>query len=367
MKIVDVKPISVKVNHRGDWIFVLVETDEGITGLGEASQSGDDGLVLAALKNTRQRLLGFDPLNIETVSRSLKTRRMGWMYQIALSAVEQALWDIMGQFLKVPVHTLLGGALRKKIRLYANINRHIQDRTHRGFAAAACRAVDEGFTAIKVAPFDELKHPDRILTGPNASWRAGVERVGVVREAIGDAIELIVDCHGRMEAWEAVMAAEALADFKLLWLEEPLPLQFPEAYRRMSTKVSMPIAAGEYLVGVEGFRPFLMNRLVDIIMPDVKYDGGLMETKLIAGAARMNQVLVAPHCPAGPVSTAASAQVASTISNFLILEYPWGEVKWRANLLDPPEIIENGHLVLSDSPGIGHCLNTEILARNSRN
>ncbi len=363
MKIVDIKPIRIKVSQRGDWVLVLVETDEGITGVGEASHSGSDNLIMVELNRLSEKLNGFNPLNIEILLKRLKTRRMvrSRMRQIALSAIEQALWDIMGKHLNVPAHTLLGGALRKKIRLYANINRSITDRTSAGFAETACRAVDDGFTAIKIAPFDEMTDINHIRTGTQAAWRPGVDRVRKTRKAIGDDIELAVDCHGRMDASEAVIVAESIADCNLLWLEEPVPRDFSDALKTVASKVAMPVADGEYLFGVEGFRSLLTDKVVDIIMPDVKWNGGLLETKLIAGAARLNQTLVAPHNPASPVSTAASAQVASTLSNFLILEYAWGEVQWRTDLLDPPEEIEDGYLIVSDRPGLGHRLNEAIL------
>jgi galactonate dehydratase len=363
MKIVDIRPMIVNVSQRGNWVFVLVETNEGITGVGEASHSGNDKLIMVELNRLRDKLNGFNPLNIEIILKRLKTRRMvrSRMRQIALSAIEQALWDIMGKHLNVPIHTLFGGALRNKIRLYANINRSITDRTPAGFAKAACRAVDEGFTAIKIAPFDEITDIGHIRTGPRAAWRPGVDRVRKTREAIGDDIELAVDCHGRMDVSEAVMVAESMADYNLLWLEEPVPRDFSDGLKIVVSRVAMPVADGEYLFGVEGFRSLLTDKVVDIIMPDVKWNGGLLETKLIAGAARVNQTLVAPHNPAGPVSTAASAQVASTLSNFLILEYAWGEVQWRTDLLEPPETVQDGYLIVSDRPGLGHRLNEAVL------
>ena len=160
------------------------------------------------------------------------------------SAIEQALWDILGQHLGVPIRTLLGGPVRERIRLYANINRHVTDRRP------------------------------------------------------------------------------------------------------------------------EGFAPFLTRPVVDVLMPDVKHDGGLLETKRIAGAARMHKLLVAPHNPAGPVSTAATGQLVSTLTNFLILEYAWGEAEWRHALLNPPERIEGGDLLLPEGPGLGHRLNDDMVRQH---
>lgn len=361
MQITAIEPVIVHVNHRGDWLFVHVHTDAGITGLGEASHSGNDSLAVAALQLFDRQLRGSDPRQIEAAL--LKMRRLdgGRAANTALSGVEQALWDIVGQELGVPVHRLFGGALTSKLRLYANINRHVQERTPEGFARAARQAVEEGFTAIKLAPFDELRGPDHVRTGPQAAWRAGVARVAAVRAAIGDTVELAVDCHGRMDASEARTVAAALADLNLFWYEEPVPDTHIDDLAAITGSVSMPTASAESIFGMEGFRPFLTRRVVDVLMPDVKHDGGLAVTKAIAAAATMNQLLIAPHNPAGPVATAATAQVVSTVPNFYILEYAWGEVDWRAELLAPAERIEDGYLVLSDEPGIGHRLNPAVV------
>lgn len=362
MKIVAIEPIIVHVNRRGDWVFVLVHTDAGITGLGEASHSGNDALCLATLELFNQRLAGQSPLNINEIWQQLARLDGGRIAHTALSAIEQALWDIFGQHLGAPIHQLLGGALRRRIRIYANINRHVRERTPEGFACAAAQAVEEGFTAIKLAPFDELKERDHIRTGPQAAWRPGVECVRAVRQAIGDDIELAVDCHGRMEASEALIVAQELADCRLFWYEEPVRHDQIDDLARITQAAPMPTASAETVFGVEGFRPFLTRRIVDVLMPDVKHDGGLLETRNIAEAARLCDLLVAPHNPSGPVASVASGHVCAVLRNFYILEYAWGEVDWRADLLTPREPIENGYLILSDAAGLGHRLNPDMVA-----
>lgn len=362
MRISDIEAVIVHVNHRGDWVFLLVHTDEGLTGLGEASHSLSDVVLLTVVKQLKKQLMGRDPLRIAAIFQTLARRDAGRVEHTALSAIEQALWDIMGQYLQVPIRTLLGGELRERIRLYANINRHVTDRSPQGFARAARQAVDEGFGAVKLAPFDELRAPDHVRTGPVAAWRRGVERVRAVRRAIGEEIDLMIDCHGRMETSEAIMVARELEDVDLFWYEEPVPHIFPQELARITQAIPTPTASAESVFGIEGFAPFLTQPIVDIIMPDVKHDGGIMETIKIAAAARLRHMLVAPHNPAGPVSTAATAQAVSTIPNLLILEYAWGEADWRAELLDPPERIEDGYLILPDGPGLGHRLNEATVA-----
>ena len=365
MKISAIKTQRVRVNQRGDCLFVFVHTDAGLTGIGEASHSLSDDLCAAALEQFNQQLVGKDPRQIAAIRQSLRKVDGGRAYNTALSGLEQALWDILGQQLEVPVHTFFGGAVRDRLRLYANINRHVRDRSPEGFARAAAQAVDEGFTAIKLAPFDELRQPDHVRTGPDAAWRPGVERVRAVRKAIGDKIELAVDCHGRMELSEAIAVGHELADCNLFWYEEAVRHTHTRDLQRVTESVPMPTASTESIFGILAYRPFLVERVVDVIMPDVKHCGGLLELAEIAAAARMNNLLVAPHNPAGPLSTAATAQVVSTINNFYILEYAWGEVDWRATLLEPAERIEDGYLILSQEPGLGHRLNRKAIEAHS--
>lgn len=361
MKIIDIETVTVAVNHRGDWIFVLVHTDEGFTGLGEASHSSNDALLISAVGEIKRCFLGADPFNINELWNGISRWEGGRITATALSAVEQALWDIVGQKINLPINSLFGGATRKDIRLYANINRHVRDRTPDGFAKAAKSAVDEGFGAIKLAPFDEINQFDHVRTGPNAAWIPGVDRIAAVREIIGDAIDLAVDCHGRFDPAEALIVAKELSRFDLLWFEEPVPHRCVDELREITNQVTMPTASAESVFSVEGFKPFLLNRTVDVLMPDVKHCGGIQELKAIGDAARLRQLLIAPHNPSGPVASAASAQVVSTISNFLILEFAWGEVPWRGMLLDPPERIENGFLRITDRPGLGHKLNYDLI------
>jgi len=366
MKITAIEPVVVAVTERGDWVFVLVHTDAGVTGLGEASHSLNDALLIATLASFEERLVGTSPLAIRETVQRLGSLQGGRIAHTALSAIEQALWDIMGQVLGVPIHVLFGGKLRETIRLYANINRHVRDRSPEGFAVAASAAVAEGFTAIKLAPFDELRAPDHVRTGPGAAWQPGVARVRAVREAIGPAVELAVDCHGRMETSEAIQVGHELEDCGLLWYEEPVPDTYPEQLLRVTQSVPTPTASAESLFGMERFRPFLLDRVVDVLMPDVKHCGGLAELWTIAEAARLRHLRIAPHNPSGPVATVATAHVASTLSNFLILEVAWGEVNWRARLLEPLEPVQDGYLALSDRPGLGYSLNLEEVGAHRR-
>jgi galactonate dehydratase len=360
VKISDIDSVVVNVNHRGDWIFVLVHTDEGLTGLGEVSHGGNDALVLAVLDRFKAELIGNNPLDINRIWLRLAGTDGGRITHTALSGIETALWDIVGQLAALPIHALFGGAARKRIRLYANINRHLRNRSPEKFAEAASQAVGEGFTAVKIAPFDELRDPDHVRTGGSAAWLKGIERVEAVRAAIGGTVELAVDCHGSMDMAEAITVGRALAPFDLLWYEEPVSSGHPGQLATITRQVPMATASGEMLFGLEEFRPFLSERIVDVLMPDVKHCGGLKELCNIAAAARIHRLAIAPHNPSGPVATAASGQVAAALSNFFILEHAWGEVPWRKELLDPTERIENGFLVIEERPGLGCRLEPEV-------
>ncbi len=366
MKITNIETVVIHVNQRGDWVFVHVHTDAGLTGLGEASHSGNDALLIATLEIFKQQLLGQNPLDINRLWRRLARVDGGRVAHTALSGLEQALWDIMGQHLGVPIHALFGGKVRDSLRLYANINRHVNDRSPEGFARAAKEAVAQGFTAVKLAPFDEVRAPDHIRTGPQAAWRAGIARVEAVRATIGAEIDLMVDCHGRMEPSEAIEVGHALENCDLMWYEEPVKRAFPDHLAFISKHVAMPTASAESVFGLVGFRRFLLERAVDVLMPDVKHCGGLQEMLHIAHAARMHELLIAPHNPSGPVATVATAHAVATLPNFLILEYAWGEAAWRADLLTPQEPIQHGYLHLSTTPGLGYQLNPDVVAAHRK-
>lgn len=366
MQITDIEAVVVHVNHRGDWILILVHTDTGITGVGEASHSSNDALLLDLLARVKGGLIGLEAGNVHQLWQKLAGLAMGRIGHTLLSGIEMAMWDAFGRAVGQPIHALLGGALRKRLRLYANINRHVRDRAPASFAQAAAQAVAEGFTAIKLAPFDELRRPDHVRTGPRAAWRVGVERVRAVRQAIGDTVELAVDCHSRMDLPEALIVGRELADCNLFWYEEPVHHSQLEELATVTRTVPMPTASAESIFGIEAFRPFFERHVVDVLMPDVKHAGGLQETKNIAEAARASGLLIAPHNPSGPVASVASAQVSATLRNFYILEYAWGEVDWRTALLEPAEQIEDGHLILSDAPGLGHRLNWDLVNQQRR-
>ena len=352
-------PVSLR---RGGWLFVRVHTDAGLVGLGEASQGGDDDLVRAYVERRLKReLVGRDPRQVEPLATGLLARASGRVEATGVSAVEQALWDVWGQALGQPIWALLGGRHRDRVVLYANVNRATFDRSPAGFAESARRAVGDGFRAVKCAPFDDVSYrfPDR-----EANLRgiaAGIERIAAIREAIGGGVRLMVDCHSRFDVPTAIQVARELEPLDLAWLEEPVPSTDLDGLERIREHSPMPIAGGESLVGRTGFWEAVRRRVLDVIMPDVKHVGGILELRKVAALAEPARVSVSPHNPSGPVSTLASVHVCATIPNFLALEYPWGETPWRGELLTPPEVLSDGAIAIPDRPGLGFALNEETV------
>ena len=359
----DIRTEGVRVNRRGDWIFVVLETEEGLTGIGEASHSGNDRLVCAIVTGIAASLIGRDPTNITRLRQDMTGQRMGRVGATAWSAIEQAAQDVRAQAGGMSLAQSLGGKVRDRIRLYANINRHVEDRAPASFARAAEAAVAEGFSAIKLAPFDEVKVPDRTQHGDSAVWLPGVERVRAVREAVGSDVEIAVDCHSRFVLSESLRVAADLEPMDLFWFEEPVPVSNLNDLREIRLSIRQSLATAESLFGASSFHRLLEAGAADVIMPDVKHAGGDHESLLVGELAAMHGVEFAPHNPSGPVAGMHSGHVCAAASSFRILEFAWGEVPWRAELLDPPELIEDGCLVVPDRPGLGHVLNQRTMRK----
>ncbi len=363
MKIESLETLRVPVNRRGDWIFVVVRADNGLSGVGEASQGGRNDAAEAALHTLAPRLEGASVGDIEQLHSRFYASDEGRPYHTAVSAVEHALWDILGKALDTPTHGLLGGRVRDSLRVYANINRATEDRGPEGFARNAMRAVDDGFTGVKLAPFDDLRPADMARHSLGPTVRVGIDRVRAVREAVGPDVDVMVDCHSRFSPGLAVQTAREMDDLRLCWLEDPVPLTDLDGLRHVYEHTSMPIATGETVRTLAGFHRLLSTRVADYILPDVKHVGGVLALKKIAAMAQAANVLVAPHNPSGPVATAASAQCMATVPNFAILEYAWGEVDWRASLTTPEERVVGGSIEVGSGAGLGIELSSAAAAR----
>ena len=363
IRVAELEVFTVRVNARGDWILVRLGTNEGLTGIGEASHGSKDGATVGYLRRFAERLKTRSIFDIEWLRRGAMPdiAAGGTSAACALSALEQCLWDIAGQALNVPVYELFGGALRTSIRNYANINRSTAPRTPAGFATMAARALGAGFDAVKLAPWDDMPKDLSDHAQVEAITQLGIERAKAVRDVMGPERDLLLDAHSKFDLPRGLKLIERVEPLKLFWLEEVTPVPGLPAIRKSER---MPTAGGEVIYGVKGFLPYITAGSVDIVMPDVKYCGGMLELKKIASLAEAAGLKTAPHGPASPIGNVAAAHVCAGMANFLILEFSYGEVPWRAELIDPPESVIKGSIELSTRPGLGIRLNDKIVAKH---
>lgn len=346
----------VNVSDRTNWFFVHVETTEGDRGTGEATLGSFESALDGNIDYVRRLLIGRQiTAPGECCGVFLRPSAPGGiLYAAALSAVEQAVWHILGMRAGLPVWQLLGGRRRDRIRAYANINRAlITDRSASAFASAATRACEAGFTAVKCAPFDDVV---RRPIEERADWHrtaAGFERVDAVRDAIGPDRDLLIDCAWRFDARTATRVLQRLVDVNPYWVEAPVSEHDLDGWRRVRRRTELRLAGGEMLTGLATFREFIDRTDVDVVMPDVKYAGGIDGLRKIGAIAESYGVQVSPHNPSGPVATLASLQVAATLADVPIIEYAWGEADWRGDLVQGAERLEDGTLLIPDSPGLG--------------
>ena len=362
--------VHVRVNKRGNWVIPRLKAANGLTGLGDASQSTDDAACIQFLKQYRDMMRGrsvFDVAWFRQVSAPVRAQNGGnygrTPASVAASALEQCLWDLQGKALGLPAYELFGGRIQERIRLYANINRSTDDRTPAGFAANSGRAIAAGFDAIKLAPFDDMPKEVTSRAQLEHFMQLGIDCAHSVRDTIGPRRDLLIDVHshfGRQDGLELVRRFEPL---NLYWIEEVCPPDPVDDLAAINSMAKMSTAGGEQIHGVKGFYPYIRAQAVDIVMPDVKVAGGMLELKMIAAMADGAGLMCSPHGPASPIGNAAAAHVMAATPNFEILEYSFGEVPWRAELVDPPESVRDSSLVLTDRPGLGYTINEKLAAK----
>jgi galactonate dehydratase len=339
-----------------NWIFVKVLTDAELYGWGEATLEGKEETVSACVRELGRYLVDKDPLAVEHHWAAMFRHgfwRGGVVVNSALAALDQALWDLRGKAWGVPVYKLLGGPTRERIRLYTHVgiyNPALMEEDAR-------RDVADGFTAMKTGAWaSEASLPEAEQIARFA------ERVGRLREVVGPSIDIMIDNHGRSRAAMAARLMEALNPFGLLWLEEPTPPDDLDALARLrAAGPKMDLATGERLYSKWDYLPLFEKRLVDVVQPDLCHAGGITEVKKIAAMAEAYYVLVAPHSPQGPVSTAASAHLGMAIPNFHILEFV-RSAPYRDRVLREAWVVEKGNLSVPDRPGLGVDLDEDALA-----
>lgn len=310
----------MRVTPRTTWTFARVDADDGAQGWGEGTLEGHAKEVEEKINAFHAKLRGREiaaPIALGPIPDEL-------VKAAAHSAVDQALWDLAARAADRPLAELLGGAKRSRVALYANINRGTVDRSPAGFAARAAEAAVLGFGAIKIAPFDGVSQSEKRSIG------AGYARIAAAAQAIAKRAELQVDCHWRFDEPAAVQAVAECARMGVVWFECPLPEKQDQyaAIRRLRSKANaagMRLAGAELFIGAEGFRPLLEQGLYDVVMPDVKYAGGLGECLRIAALAARHGVACSLHNPSGPVCHAHSLHLSAALDSSERLEYQHGE------------------------------------------
>ena len=335
------------------WLFLKIETDAGVTGWGEPVVEGRALTVEAAVKELGDYLIGKDPRLIEdhwTVMHRGGFYRGGPILMSAIAGIDQALWDIKGKALGVPVHELLGGKLRDSIKVYSWIG---GDRPAE-VVAGAKEMVARGFLALKMNGTEELQ-----IVDSHDKIDAAVERVAMVREAVGPGIGIAVDFHGRVHRPMARILVKELEPYRLMFIEEPVLSEHREALKEIAALGSTPIALGERLYSRLDFKSVFEEGVVDIIQPDLSHAGGITECRKIAAMAEAYDVAVAPHCPLGPIALAACLQLDAVSYNCFIQEQSLGIHYNGANdLLDyaaNKDVFryEDGYVAIPDGPGLG--------------
>jgi galactonate dehydratase len=341
------------------WLFLKIETDEGIVGWGEPVIEGRADTVKAAVHELMEYLIGKDPARIEDHWNMLYRSgfyRGGPILMSAIAGIDQALWDIKGKFYNAPVYDLLGGACRDSIRVYSWIG---GDRPSE-VGQAAKTIVDAGFTAVKMNGTEELQYVDSYEKIDQA-----VARIAAVREAVGPNVGIGIDFHGRVHKPMAKILVKELEQYRPMFIEEPVLAENNEALREIAQHTSIPIATGERMFSRWDFKKLLTDGYVDIIQPDLSHAGGITECKKILSMAEAFDVAAAPHCPLGPIALAACLQVDATCHNAFIQEQSLGiHYNVESDLLDyilDRTVFEykDGYVKMPTGPGLGIEINEE--------
>jgi len=351
MKITKLETFLVKPR----WLFLKMHTDEGIVGLGEPILEGRALTCQTAVRELEPWLIGEDPTRVVHHWQAMYKHafyRGGPILTSALSGVEQALWDVTGKAVGLPVYKLLGGPTRDRIRVYGTAG----GRDPESAARSAREAVAAGFNAIKVGV--GAARNGRIIEPP-AYTEQTVEIFAAMRETVGKDVDLAIDFHGAVPPQTAKRLVKALEPYHPLFVEEPVQCQNVDVLADIAHSTDIPIATGERLFTKWGFREVLEKRAASILQPDLSHAGGIMECRIIAGMAEAYYAGIAPHCPLGPIALAACLQLDASIPNFLAQE---GGRITGAGYIKTPFKHENGYLPLPTGPGLGIELDEEALA-----
>ncbi len=328
------------------FLLVRVYTDQGIVGNGEAGLWAHQQTVYHAIQELSAYYIGQDPTRIEhhyqAVSRN--THFMGSVLSAAMSAIDVALWDILGKSVGLPVYQLLGGKCRNKIKVFNNVSGNtLADR-----AENAVQNVAAGFSSLRTTPFFpnwQHQNSTQVIT-------SAIEIVDTIRQAIGYDVDLGLEIHRNLSPNDAIILANELAPFRILYYEDPLAPQSIDALGYVAQHCNIPIATGERFYSLQQFKELIDRKTVSLIRPDVSLAGGFTQNKKISALAEANFIGVFPHLMGSPVNTAAFAQLVTSIPNYVLMESNLGSEVFN-QIVDQPVKREGGYLQVSDRPGIG--------------
>ena len=343
------------------WQFLKIETSDGTVGWGEPYPkwhfgNGAKPATRGAVDQLMTKyVLGEDPLRIEGLWQTMYRSglfRGGTIHLSAIAGIDEALWDIKGKHYDAPVYDLLGGKARDRIKLY----QHVND------AEDAQEAIDDGFQAVKVVPFPEMRRVDT-----PAKVNETVQTIAEIRETIGDDVDLGIDFHGRVSKSMAKWIAEELEPYRPMFIEEPILPDQNDALAKLEAHTTIPIATGERMYTRWDFKRILEDNSVDIIQPDLSCAGGITEVRKIASMAEAYDVALAPHCPIGPLALAASVHVDASTPNALIQEQTIYRGTGALDYLENPDVFahDRGYVAIPDTPGLGLEIDEEHVRERS--
>ncbi|HON46922.1 MAG TPA: mandelate racemase/muconate lactonizing enzyme family protein [Kiritimatiellia bacterium] len=363
MKITGIKTFVCHA-YRTNWVFVKVLTDEaGLYGVGEATLEYKEATIVSACQDLERDMLGKDPRDIEAIWHSNYRDaywRGGPVLMSAISAIDIALWDILGKSLGVPVWRLLGGRVRDKVPCYANAW-FAGAKEPEEFAEKAAEAIETaGWKGLKWDPFGTAYRQ----LEPQA-FRKAMRCIEMVYEAVDGRAEILIEGHGRFDLPTALRIANALEAFNILWFEESIIPDTIEAIADLRSRVKVPLSFGERLYNTWQFRTLLEARGADFVQPDVSHAGGITELRKIAAIAESHHIPFCPHNPSGPVANAATLQLAASQPGFYLLETMANDVPWRRDVCDEAVTLHDGEMhIPADRPGIGVDINEAAIAKH---
>ena len=348
------------------WLFLKVTTDEGVEGWGEPVVEGRADTVAAAVREMGEYLVGSDPTKIEDLGQALYRGgfyRGGPILMSAISGIEQALWDISGKMAGLPVHRMMGGAVRDKMRVYSWIGGDRPD----DVVTEAKKRVDAGMTAVKMNGTEEMAWIDSFTRIEEV-----ISRVQALRDAFGHSLDIAVDLHGRVHLPMARVLMKELEPFRLMFIEEPVLVEHREAFRELRRHTVTPIATGERNFSRWDFKDLITGGGVDILQPDLSHAGGIWEVRKIAAMAEAYDIAMAPHCPLGPIALAACLQLDFCTPNAFIqeqsLEIHYNRETDLLDYLEDPSVFRyrDGFVSLPEGPGLGIKVNERKVLEKSR-